>query len=565
MIRREVGKIMLFLVRMSLALLLVSMATPARAVVLNVYILTGQSNALGTTYKEGTDPAVYGPGTDTADATTKFFWSNVDGNNTVYPPVLYGDSGGGITTLQSQQGNGAAPSLNPTFWGPEFGLARTLAAVGQSNVLIIKASRGGGGNGCWDKDLFDANHNTGHMWGAVRDTVDAALTAAQKSGYDIQVNGLLYLQGESNSTGQALAAGASLTNLIANLTQHINSNYSNAAGNMKTVIGEIAASSSTSDRTTTTSQQHALADSRSDISFIQTRDQPLKSDGIHFGSAAKLVIGQRFADAFLDLQSRPPSAIARYTADLAAPTAVPHPTTQGWTETGAVANVTLQGVSENSTRGWQIQDNSTSSNPGYYQPLTSDDFQAMFDRGWTFTAKVRVDGGGGLALWSATAANVPAGWGIADGVGNMNGFAIDRVNGDQFQVKLFGIPNAPIINLGADSANLFHTLELVGHAGSSAFSFFVDGQLRYASTLTNGAGLAGYEDRAVFNSGSTSGMGGNVVWNEVSLQTIPEPSTVVLLISAMTGLVAYAVTSARCEMRPSSCSGKTHHYWPGNI
>ena len=507
-----------------LAFLLMSCwAAPVWAVDLNVYILTGQSNSLGTTFGEGATADLYGPGNDPADGNTQFFWSNVNAVNTVYPPLLYGDSGGAITALQMQQGFDHPLEYDPAFWGPEFGFARTLAAAGQSNILIIKASRGGGGNTLWDKAAFDANDDSGHMWGAVRDSVSEALTAAQNAGYQLHVRGLLYEQGESNSVGEAAIADVRLSDLAANIKQYINTNFSNAADNMQTVAAEISNSTSNSTTITTTNRQRQLADSRDDVAFIQTHDQPLKSDNLHFGRDAKLTIGQRFAHAVLDLQSRPASVLARYTADLTAPSAVPHPTTQGWTEdgtapSGITPNVDLMGVTENGTRGWQINDNSSVNNPGYYQPLTNNDFQTMFDRGWTLRAKVKVVAGEGAAFWSVTAANAPAAWNVSGGAGNIIGFLVDRVDDDQFQVKLVDNQSSQTINLGDGSANDFHTLELVGQAGSNAFDFFVDGQFRFAAAIPNGVGTAGYEDRAMFNSASTGGIGRNVIWNEVSLK-----------------------------------------------
>jgi hypothetical protein len=515
-----------------LAILLLSrMAALVHAADLNVYILAGQSNALGTTFGEGSTAAQYGPGADAADANAQFFWSNTDGVNTVYPTTLYGDSAGVITTLKMQQGD----SNNPAFWGPEFGFARTLAAAGQSNVLVIKASRGGGGNTWWDKAAFDANPNSGHMWGALRDTVNAALTAAKNAGNEIHVRGLLYEQGESNSPAEAAIADTRLSDLAANLKQHINTNFGNAAAGMQLVAAEISNSTTNATTITTTARQRLLADARSDVAFIQTHDQPLKSDALHFGRDAKLAIGQRFADAFLDLQSRPASTVARYAANLAAPSAIPHPTTQGWTEAGAAErgptpNVTLAGVTENQTRSWQINDNSTAHNPGYYQPLTGADCQAMFDKGWTFKAKVKVVEGEGAAFWSVTSAKAPAGWNVAAGAGNIVGFLVDRVDNDQFQVKFLQNSTAPTITLGAGSANDFHTLELIGKPGAGAFDFLLDGQIRFSGAISDAAGIPSFEDRVMFNSCSTPGVLRNVLWNEVSLTaTVPEPSPVALI------------------------------------
>jgi hypothetical protein len=55
------------------------------AVEYDVYILTGQSNSLGTT---GSGDTLVAPGADAADDETAFFWSNVSSTNTLYPPVL---------------------------------------------------------------------------------------------------------------------------------------------------------------------------------------------------------------------------------------------------------------------------------------------------------------------------------------------------------------------------------------------------------------------------------------------------------------------------------------------
>jgi len=506
-------------------LLAVGPTTAARAEVLDVYVLTGQSNSLGTTFNEGSTAAQYGPGTNPADANARFFWSNVSGSG--YPPALYGDSSGALTTLQMQQGLG----VDPAFWGPEFGFARTMSAAGAANVMVIKASRGGGGNTLWDKAAFEANQNSGHMWGHLRDTVDAALTTAQNAGYQVKVRGLLYLQGESNGAAEASLADQRLSSLAADLQGRINTNFANAASDMKTVIGEIAASSSNASRVTTTNLQRSLADRRDDMTFIQTHDLPLKSDGLHFGRGAKLAIGQRFADALLDLQTRPDLVIAHYASDLNPPTAVPHPSSLGWTEAGPTTGVTRTGVTEGGTRGWQIIDNVAGAIPGYFQPLFADDYRAMFDQGWVFRAKVKVVSGSGSALWSVTQDDAPAGWNIADGPGNLVGFEFQRVGDDQFQVKLGANQDAMAINLGAGSADRFHTLELVGRPGSNAFDLLVDGQFRMTSSITSGTGSAGLEDRALFQAGR--GAGHSVIWNEVTLQALPEPCAAQLLPPAM--------------------------------
>ena len=274
---------------------------------LDVYILTGQSNSLGTTNLEGDTPATYGPGEHPFDATTEFWWSNVDAANSGYPPQLYGDSNGMSTPLQMQQGG----TGNPAFWGPEFGLGRSLFANAQfegnsaQRVLVIKASRGGGGNTLWDQAAFDASPSSGHMWGHLRDTVDAALDSVDATGTSFTVKGLFYLQGESNNASEANLAADRLATLIDNLAEHIDASYPGTTADLRTVVGEIAASQSNGNRQTTTQQHQDLASANANIAFVPTADLPLKSDGIHFGRDAKLTIGARFGTAYLDLLQLP--------------------------------------------------------------------------------------------------------------------------------------------------------------------------------------------------------------------------------------------------------------------
>ncbi|MBI3852076.1 MAG: hypothetical protein HY298_17600 [Verrucomicrobia bacterium] len=279
--------------------LFVAMQTAAAPV--DIYILTGQSNALGTTELEDADCI---PGPYPGDASTRIFWSNVNPTNNHYPPILYGDSGGAFVPLQLQQGDGGA---NPMFWGPEFGFARTLHMAGRTNFVIIKACRGGGGNAYWDKSNFETNSGRGHMWGHLRDTVGTALAALSKEGQAFNVRGFLYIQGESNSSAEAVVADIRLLQLASNLTARINAQYPGAADGMRTVLGEIAASQSNASRQTTTKKQVAAASVDDKIVFVSTRDLPLKSDKLHFGKDAKLEIGKRMAKCFLVGQSKPSS------------------------------------------------------------------------------------------------------------------------------------------------------------------------------------------------------------------------------------------------------------------
>jgi hypothetical protein len=504
-------------IRYTIALsLLLATGALARADHLDVYIITGQSNSLGTTNLEG---AGFNPGDHPADAVTKFFWSNVrSASSDSVGSVLYGDSNGAITTLQMQQGDGGA---NSQFWGPEFGMARTLFDSGKANIMVIKASRGGGGNHYWLP-------TTGHMYSHLLAQVDAALGVAKDEGHTFDVKGFLYLQGESNNTDEAAAAGTRLQTLIDGVQSHINSKFSNAAEDMYSVIGEIASSASSADRITTTNMQKSLATANAAIGFFDTHDQSLKSDNIHFGKDAKLEIGRRYADAFNSrtwIES--PNLLAGYSANEGSVNAVPHPISQGLSEMGNSGGVTMQAVNDGGTPAWRIAGNNSSSSPQYRQVLSASDFQQQFDRGWDFRAKAKVVSGGGLAMWSINGAASDPGWSVAARNGNSIGFQLSRVNGDELQVSLLSSESP--VNLGPGSADEFHTIELRGNARSSTFDFYIDGELQSAGIdFTHGSGLAGFQNALVFGSGSNGGMGSDVYWNDVSLTAVPEPTSAVL-------------------------------------
>jgi len=273
--------------------LAVGQAAPAADPPWEVYVLTGQSNMLGTT---GSGDATPAPGPSPADERIACFWSNATSTNTAFPPKLYGDSGAAITTLRVQQGDGKA---NETFWGPEFGFARTLAARGRKNLLLIKACRGGGSNSLWDRAAFDRDPNAGHMWGHLRDTVRTALTEAGRDGRPFQVSGLLYLQGESNTADDAARSGERLAALAGNLREVGAEIRPGACRGMRTIVAEIAAAGGTKPRIATVAGHRRLADANPSVTFVPTADLPLKADGIHFGGDAKLEIGRRMAAAVL--------------------------------------------------------------------------------------------------------------------------------------------------------------------------------------------------------------------------------------------------------------------------
>lgn len=253
---------------------------------IRIFVLTGQSNSLGTT-ADKKEPDIT-PGKDPLDARIPFFWSNRSTRSGDGPAVLYDSSGGKIVSLRAQKGEGA----DPLFWGPEIGFARHLAATRVADFLIVKASRGGGGNSFWLKGNRDD-----HMYRHVTDTVQQAVKALPP-GITFEITALLYVQGESDNPAEGAACGERLRTLAANLRKDL----PNAAA-MKVIIGGIASGGATGD--VVRAQQSALPAADSTFRYIDTLDlRSQRYDNLHFSKGAKLELGQRMAKAWLEWEKQ---------------------------------------------------------------------------------------------------------------------------------------------------------------------------------------------------------------------------------------------------------------------
>src|ERR1039458_8855217 len=78
--------------------------------------------------------------------------------------------------------------------------------------MIVKCSRGGGGNSFWHKPAADH-----HMYDYVRNAVANAVTVLTNQGHTFEIAGLLYLQGESNNSTEASEANTRFRTLLDNL------------------------------------------------------------------------------------------------------------------------------------------------------------------------------------------------------------------------------------------------------------------------------------------------------------------------------------------------------------
>jgi len=201
------------------------------------------------------------------------------------------------------------------------------------------------------------------------------------------------------------------------------------------------------------------------------------------------------------------NVLATYSADVGE--VIQNPTEQGWEETGLGNGVVVEGVVADGTNAWRIVDDASNLNPRYGWALTAEDFQAMYDQGWTYTFVVR-GVTAGFSGWGISTANDP-GWGLTGR--ERVGFGI-TVSGGAFNISpIHGSP----VDLGPGSANDFHTIRCLGKAQSSEYEFFIDGESYGTYDIKDGGSNVNYDDVLRFVSGSTGGTGRETLWNFVGL------------------------------------------------
>lgn len=261
---------------------------------LTVFVLTGQSNSLGTlgTTDLGMrhDPVGSHPAEQAGGVS--FFWDNRS-DGTPAGDAALGSSGAWVN-MGAQTGGFYAG--NDDHWGPEIGFSRMLWNAGYRHFAVVKASRGGGGNSFWQKE--SADH---HMYDHVVSVVNAALVQLPPGYTGHRIAGLIYVQGESNGVTEAAEADLRFSALLENLRADLP-----AATGMQGVFGEIGGSGT--NRDTTRAKQLALAQARTDIGYAENTGLSVHNqDGqsIHYDAESQILIGERMAAEAITLGCLP--------------------------------------------------------------------------------------------------------------------------------------------------------------------------------------------------------------------------------------------------------------------
>ncbi len=185
--------------------------------------------------------------------------------------------------------------------GPEISFGRAMAeAWPDEEIAIIKYAVGGTSLLAWDPyweynaALLTGDETRGSLYKNLLEELDEAL---REEDVEIDIVGMLWMQGESDSLVQGPA-----NDYFENFLEFIEVVRRDVGRpNMPFIFGRISQSAAWTYQDTV---REAQARAETDIPFtkmVDTDDLPFISDYIHYNAAGQVTLGQRFAEAFLEV------------------------------------------------------------------------------------------------------------------------------------------------------------------------------------------------------------------------------------------------------------------------
>ena len=284
----------------------------------HLYILTGQSNSLGAVKDS---PLSQGMLDAYRAAGVKMYNANITSYNSK-DNMRHAEDNPAWVQLAPQKpeysGTYQGEAWRSLCMGPEYGFAYmmqkngwfTMAGHENTDGLgIVLASLDGGGNQYWDK-----SSSTGYTYEDIVQSVKNALVAAKDGGYDaVSLDGLMYLQGESNSSPGATNAAPLYAAFLGNLRSDLETWMAeqeitgiDLVFSNNTVTGEPHLGNAT--RVTTANNLYNAAVSSGMVNAdMNGRGHVLTNDlavtncdtmNVHYTGDSQLTIGARYAYAF---------------------------------------------------------------------------------------------------------------------------------------------------------------------------------------------------------------------------------------------------------------------------
>ena len=272
-----------------------SISVKAEDTVIKTYIVAGQSNAEG--YGLGFGDLFSGTLLPNKNLTDLGRSNLITEQTSAY--IFKGDDDSGLG-----EWNNMAPGFgnwNGVRFGPELSFSKQFQADSGAPVAIIKYSPGGTSLFTdWDSSLATINRYDYFI-----DTVNNAKTAAASRGWSLEISGVLWMQGESDSFGTVAPAAyeQNLSNFITQVRNDL------SLPNLDFHIGEIADSTVWPARQQIWDAQASIVATDSNAYLVNGKDLELftndggGSNAVHYSTAGTLLLGERFASSVASTQT----------------------------------------------------------------------------------------------------------------------------------------------------------------------------------------------------------------------------------------------------------------------
>lgn len=241
---------------------------------LKVFIMAGQSNMAGCDDVRNVDPMW-----SSALDQVQMYWGN--------------DLNPGFTALQTGTSGASCSSDAPAFYyGPELSFGSDMSMLyPDEQIIIIKFAVGG-------TDMFSQwttpwrlYPDGGPLWNELQVQVSSALNELTAMGYEYDIKGFLWMQGESDADKRYRARyyERNLSRFIASMRLFT------GLPNMPFILGRIHDAGQPHAQMVRDAQVN-VAMNLPNVYWIDTDDLGMLPDGIHYDEPSMIELGHRFAD-----------------------------------------------------------------------------------------------------------------------------------------------------------------------------------------------------------------------------------------------------------------------------
>ncbi len=192
--------------------------------------------------------------------------------------------------------NGGLPS---TTFGPELGFALAMTkALPERQFAFIKGSQGGTSlRADWNPGHTGQPETQGPCYRNFLETIRLATNDLTQAGHSLRLCGLLWHQGESDSKSAADVYQQQLLQFVARIREDT------GVADLPVVVGEVF---DNGERDAIRAALHTVGNSGPRLGFVSSEGTTTWDNGTHFDAASQLLLGQRYAQAMLTINSVTP-------------------------------------------------------------------------------------------------------------------------------------------------------------------------------------------------------------------------------------------------------------------